>query len=63
MEVLDVRITEDAKKETRRRILETALERFKSNGFDETTTKDIARKARIASGTLFNYFTTKDARD
>ena len=56
-----VRITAETKKETRKRILEAALEEFRSTGFDETTTKDIARKARIASGTLFNYFPTKDA--
>ncbi len=56
-----MRITEEAKKETRRRILEASLERFKSNGFDDTTTKEIARRARIASGTLFNYFPTKEA--
>jgi len=56
-----VRITEEAKKETRRRILEASLERFKSNGFEQTTTKEIARKASIASGTLFNYFPTKEA--
>jgi AcrR family transcriptional regulator len=59
--VVDVRITEEAKQATRRRILEASLERFKSNGFDETTTKDIARHSGIASGTLFNYFPTKEA--
>jgi AcrR family transcriptional regulator len=58
---LVVRITEEAKRETRRRILDASVERFKSNGFDETTTKEIARRAGIASGTLFNYFATKEA--
>ena len=56
-----MRITEEAKQATRRRILDASLERFKSNGFDETTTKDIARQSGIASGTLFNYFPTKEA--
>ena len=56
-----MRITEAAKQATRQRILETSLERFKSNGYRETTTKDIARRSGIASGTLFNYFPTKEA--
>ncbi len=56
-----MRITEEAKQATRRRILEASLERFKSDGYDETTTKDIARQSGIASGTLFNYFPTKEA--
>jgi len=34
---------------------------FRSQGFDATTTRDIARAAEIAAGTLFNYFDTKEA--
>lgn len=37
-----------------------ALALFQSKGFDATTTKEIARKAGIAEGTVFNYFRTKD---
>ena len=48
------------KEDVRRRILEAALTLFQRNGFDETTTKQIARRARIAEGTLFNYFPIKD---
>jgi AcrR family transcriptional regulator len=44
----------------RARILDAALLLFQSKGFDATTTKVIARKAKIAEGTVFNYFETKD---
>jgi AcrR family transcriptional regulator len=44
----------------RARIVRAALELFQSDGFDRTTTKAIARKARIAEGTVFNYFRTKE---
>src|SRR5579885_2032382 len=50
-----------AKKEaTRQRIVDSALQLFQTRGFQRTTTKDIARKARVAEGTIFNYFPTKD---
>jgi AcrR family transcriptional regulator len=48
------------KQEIRERIVKAALSLFQTKGFDATTTKAIARKARIAEGTVFNYFTSKD---
>src|SRR5436190_23845779 len=45
---------------TRRRIVAVALALFQSKGFDRTTTREIARKAGIAEGTVFNYFETKE---
>jgi len=42
------------------RIVSAALSLFQSKGFDATTTRAIARKARIAEGTVFNYFKTKE---
>ncbi len=44
----------------RDRIVAAALSLFQSRGFDETTTRAIARKAGIAEGTVFNYFRTKE---
>jgi AcrR family transcriptional regulator len=44
----------------RKRIVTAALSLFQTKGFDATTTKAIARKARIAEGTVFNYFRTKE---
>ncbi len=48
------------KENTKRAILRSALELFAEKGFYRTTTKAISRKARIAEGTLFNYFETKE---
>jgi AcrR family transcriptional regulator len=48
------------KEAVRGRILSVALDLFQMKGFDATTTKEIARKAKIAEGTVFNYFETKD---
>lgn len=56
-----MRITSAAKEDRRQRILDAAVEQFQLKGFDAATTRDIARQARIASGTIFNYFTTKEA--
>lgn len=56
-----MRITAEQKQRTRERILETALKLFRTQGYDGTTTRDIAQAADIATGTLFNYFTTKEA--
>jgi len=48
------------KERTRRQILQAALDLFSRNGFFRTTTKEISDKAKIAEGTLFNYFKTKE---
>jgi AcrR family transcriptional regulator len=50
----------EQKEATKARIVAAALELFRTKGFDATTTKAIARKARIAEGTVFNYFPTKE---
>ncbi len=56
-----MRVTAETKESTRRRILEAAQEQFRTTGFEATTTRDIAKAAGIAAGTLFNYFPTKEA--
>ena len=56
-----MRVTAEAKELTRQKILDAAKELFQSAGFEATTTRDIARQAGIAAGTLFNYFSTKEA--
>ena len=50
-----MRVTAETKRVTRERILAAARELFDSQGFDNTTTRDIAAAAGIATGTLFNY--------
>jgi len=44
----------------RSRIVKAALELFQSKGFDATTTRMIAKRAKLAEGTIFNYFETKE---
>jgi AcrR family transcriptional regulator len=56
-----MRITAEEKTATRQRILTVSVDLFRSQGFEATTTRDIAVAASIATGTLFNYFATKEA--
>jgi len=54
-------LRERKKRETRAAIREAALRLFVTQGYNETTTLEIARAANVSAGTLFNYFPTKDA--
>jgi len=56
-----VRVTSATRQATLRRILQTAAELFATKGFEAATTRDLSRAAGIATGTLFNYFPTKEA--
>ncbi|MEH1851869.1 MAG: TetR/AcrR family transcriptional regulator [Nostoc sp.] len=47
--------------QTRTRILEAAQRLFASQGFDGTTTRDLAQAAGVAEGTLFRHFPNKKA--
>ncbi|MDZ8258588.1 TetR/AcrR family transcriptional regulator [Nostoc sp. ChiQUE01b] len=47
--------------QTRTRILQAAQRLFASQGFDGTTTRDLAQAAGIAEGTLFRHFPNKKA--
>jgi TetR/AcrR family transcriptional regulator, cholesterol catabolism regulator len=43
------------KEQKRRRLRDAAWELFRTRGYDATTTKEIAERAGVASGTLFLY--------
>jgi AcrR family transcriptional regulator len=47
--------------QTRTRILQAAQRLFASQGFDGTTTRDLAQAASVAEGTLFRHFSNKKA--
>jgi AcrR family transcriptional regulator len=46
--------------ETRERILDAALRLFRERGFDETTMRDIAAEAAVATGAAYYYFRSKE---
>ncbi len=55
-----MRISDQAKQNNRARILENAAEIFTSKGFEDATTRDVALASGLATGTLFNYFPSKE---
>jgi AcrR family transcriptional regulator len=50
---------ERKKREARRRIYDAAFVLFLEKGFDATTVEEIAERADVAKGTVFNYFPRK----
>lgn len=54
-------LREKKKIKTFRIIRETAKELFNTIGFEKVTIEDIARKAEVGVGTVYNYFKTKYA--
>lgn len=55
-----MRVTAEVKQATRGRILDIAERLFRDNGFVETRIRDIAAEVGMATGTLFNYFASKE---
>jgi AcrR family transcriptional regulator len=47
--------------ETGLKILDSALELFRQEGFDKATMRDIAMKAGVATGAAYYYYPSKDA--
>jgi len=47
--------------QTRHALREAALKLFAAQGYDATTTEDIAEKANVSTRTFFRYFPTKEA--
>ena len=47
-------------RETRAKLIETALQLFAEKGVDNTSIKDIARAAGVAQGLLYHYFASKE---
>ncbi|HKD35641.1 MAG TPA: TetR/AcrR family transcriptional regulator [Pirellulales bacterium] len=56
-----MRVTAETKGQTRKRILDAAIELFRTRGFEAATTRDLASAAGIATGTVFNYFPNKES--
>ncbi len=56
-----MRVTAETKEATRQTILDVTSRLLRERRWDEVGTREIASQARIANGTLFNYFPTKEA--
>ncbi|HEX8822338.1 MAG TPA: TetR family transcriptional regulator [Archangium sp.] len=52
---------EEDKEARRRQLLEGALELYRATSYDEVKMADVAERARLAKGTVFLYFPTKEA--
>src|SRR5690242_11836647 len=52
---------ERKKEETRLNIIDYAVDLFKKKGFHKTSMEEIAEKADVAKGTLYNYFEDKES--
>ncbi|MDE3720793.1 TetR/AcrR family transcriptional regulator [Nocardiopsis sp. N85] len=53
-------LREFKKARTRRTLIETGLRLFHEQGFERTTTEEIASRAGVSQRTLFRYFATKE---
>lgn len=56
-----MRVTAEVKRETERGIREAGRRLFAERGFAGTSTREIAAAAGVATGTVFNYYPTKEA--
>ncbi len=54
-------ITHNKETDNRTKILQAALKLFARKGYDGTTTKDLAKSASVAEGTVFRHFENKKA--
>lgn len=50
-----------SEEDTKTRILQAAMKLFARKGYNGTTTKDLAKTAKVAEGTLFRHFPNKKA--
>lgn len=57
----EMRQTPQTEEDTRTKILQAALQLFAKRGYEGTTTKDLAKSAGVAEGTLFRHFQSKKA--
>lgn len=52
-------IREKKKQNTRKAIMQAAVQLFSEKGFEKTSIEELARKAGIGKGTIYSYFQTK----
>ena len=52
---------EEIRNKSKAAIIEAALELFANNGFHSTSVTQIAKKAGVSKGLMYNYFDSKEA--
>lgn len=58
-DLIDLNNIEDGMTEKQINILSAAIELFSEKGYEATATSEIAKKAKVAEGTIFRYYKTK----
>jgi len=56
-----VGLREEKKQRLRSQLYETAIEMFRTRGFDQTRVQDVIAEVGVSEPTFFNYFRTKEA--
>jgi AcrR family transcriptional regulator len=56
---LQLSVRKSQKEATRQRVLDAARELFETQGYEETTVREIARRAEVSVGSVFTTFTCK----
>jgi AcrR family transcriptional regulator len=56
-----MRVTPETRERTKADLLEAAAALFAEVGLGAATTRELARRAHVAAGTVFNYFESKEA--
>jgi len=56
-----MRVTPETRERTRLDLLQAGADLFAEVGFGIATTRELARRAHVAAGTVFNYFASKEA--
>jgi len=56
-----VGLREDKKQQMRARLYDTAIELFRTNGFDNTAVREVITAVGVSEPTFYNYFPTKEA--
>ena len=59
--MIQITLRERKKEMTQNKIIDIAIDLFRKQGFDLTSMEQIATEAFIAKGTLYNYFSNKEA--
>lgn len=55
-----MKISSEAKEQTRIRLLEAAVDVISEKGYDKASMREIAKRAEVGDATIYNYFSTKD---